>query len=143
MDVQFSITDAEECTTRRLIAEYARARVTMDYSRIAALLHPDARFIMPANKSTSLFSGECRGRELICNLMRQSDAQLEFYDTNVFGTIVQGNRAAVQWSAMQRNRGTGAALQVSGCAFITQENGLVTEYVHYCDTATINELAQQ
>ena len=133
----------KQATTERLIADYSQARIAMDYRRIAALLHPQARFIMPANASASPFSGECRGREHICELMRQSDAMLEFYDVRILDALIDGCRAPVRWSAMHRNRGTGAALSVSGCAFITQADGLINEYIHYVDTATINELAKQ
>lgn len=135
------VTDAE--VTRQIIKGYSQARAAMDYRRVGAYLHPDARYIMPANANTSVFSGECHGREVICELMRQSDALIEFYDLKLEGVIVEGNRAAVRWKTLQRNRGTGAAMPVSGCAFITQVDGLITEYVHYCDTATIDALAKR
>lgn len=137
-----TLDESVEVVTRQVVEEYAQARMSMDYRRVHAILHPDARYVMPANPNTSLFSGACCGREHICELMRQSDAMIEFYDARILDILIEGNRAAARWSTMQRNRGSGAAMPVSGCAFITQSGGLITEYVHYVDTAAINELAK-
>ena len=130
-----------EAQTRLLISEYAAARIAMDYRKVAGLLHPDARYIMPTNSKIPHFSGECAGRDHICELMRQSDAVLEFYNSRVFDPVISGNRAAIRWETTQRNRGTGTALKVAGSAFITQDDGLIIEYIHYCDTATVEALA--
>lgn len=144
MDMQGETLEGlERSTTRQVVDDYIAARIALDYREIAKLLHPDARFVMPANTGHSLFSGECCGRELICELFRQSDALLEFYDAQILDVLIDGNKAAVRWFTMQRNRGAGDPLPVSGCAFITQVGGLITEYVHYVDTATINELARR
>jgi ketosteroid isomerase-like protein len=144
MHMQEEVLDcARDAVTRQLVEEYTQARIAMDYRRIAAVLDPDAVYEMPANPATSVYSGECRGRDNICELMRQCDAMLELRESRILDVLIDGERAAVRWSTLQRNRGTGDAVPVYGCAFITQRDGLITRYVNYVDTATINELAKQ
>lgn len=126
--------------TARIVNSYAAARAARDYNALRELFHPDASFIMPAFKSSAYFRGECRGRDQICAMMKQTDTLLQFYDESVVSVVVEGNKAAVEWSAMFRNRGAGRALPIAGCAMLTIEDGKVKKYVHYVDTAAIDVL---
>lgn len=138
-----SLVASREAQTRQVIEDYVEARTAMDYPRISELLHPDARWIMPASCRATRFSGACSGRENICNLLREWDAQIQFFDAKVLDMLIDGNRGVTRWTARQRNRGTGATLLISGCGVFTQVDGLITEYYHYVDTAAINELAKR
>ncbi len=138
----FQFQQHETELTHNIIAQYAKARAAMDYARIRELLHPDARFVMPGNFKTAFFGGECRGRDNICDLLRHTDAQIEFFDVEVVDAIVDGVKAAVRWRTQQRNRGSGSPMTLEGCSVLTQKNGLIFEYFNYCDTATICALAE-
>ena len=129
--------------TKNLVQAYASARIALDYAAMAALLHPEARFVMPANSLTSAFAGECRGRDNICEMLRQADAMLEFYDVRILDLLIDGNKAVTRWTSTQRNRGGGPSQRIRGCAFFTQENGLIIENIRYCDTAAVHALVTQ
>ena len=126
--------------TLRVLQDFAAARLKRDYARLVTIFHPDARFVLPSSQPLAYFGGECHSARMICDMFRQSDALLESYDFKLYPPLIDGNHGAARWDTMQRNRGTGNGVLLSGAGFLTQVDGLITEYFEFFDTAAVATL---
>jgi steroid delta-isomerase-like uncharacterized protein len=123
-------------STRQVVAELLQAWNAHDVERIVALHAPDYEGMDVA------WPGPRRGRDGVRRGWGRYLAAFPDLQFAAETVIVQGNRAAVSWTALGTHRGalmnippTGRAVRVRGISVLHVEQGQVTRALHVWDVA--------
>jgi uncharacterized protein (TIGR02246 family) len=111
-----------------LIIRAKDAWVARDADALAQLFTPDAQLIVPGQR----WQGRTQIREEIAKFGQS------YTDVNITiqRTIVDGNRAAVEWHYEDTEKATGHHNQSDDAIVIEVENGLISYWREYFDTSS-------
>jgi ketosteroid isomerase-like protein len=80
------------------------------------------------------------GLPAIIDIVRQIDTTLEFVSFTIIELLIDGNEVGCRWSAVFRNRGTGAVVNLGVFDHIVVVDGRIKSYSEYFDTDAFGRL---
>ena len=112
---------------RAIVEQAKNAWVARDADALAQLFTPDAQLIVPGQR----WQGQAKIREEVAKFARlYTDVQI-----TVHRTIVDGNRAAVEWHYEDTEKATGKRSQADDAIVIEVTNGRISYWREYFDTS--------
>jgi ketosteroid isomerase-like protein len=118
----------------RLLREAYAARQRGDLDAIGRIFAPHARFQMAGSKTSPVAvvaEGADQYRPLIAGMIKT----FELLDYTVLNMLVEGPKAVVHWRARLRSSISGEVVETDLCDLIETENGRISSFLEFCDTA--------
>ena len=130
--------DEIERTLRNIYA----ARQRGDLDAISNIFAPHARFHM-AGSNASPVAVRVEGAEQYRPLLAGMIKTFEVLDHRIVTVLIDGSRAAVQWQAKMRSTVTGETVETDLFDLIEIDNGRISSFYEFCDTALAARLMKQ
>jgi uncharacterized protein (TIGR02246 family) len=112
---------------RAIVELVKNAWIDRDADALTQLFTPDAQLIVPGQR----WQGQAKIREEVAKFARQyTDVQI-----TIHRTIVEGNRAAVEWHYEDTETATGKRNQADDAIVIEVKNGRISYWREYFDTS--------
>lgn len=128
MDIAASQNSSSSQDIRQIVERAKNAWIDRDADALAQLFTADAQLIVPGQT----WQGQARIRDEIAKFARQyTDVQI-----TIHRTIVDGNRAAVEWHYEDMEKATGKRSQSDDAIVIEVQNGLISYWREYFDTGS-------
>jgi ketosteroid isomerase-like protein len=127
-------------TIQSLIDRAYALRKNGDVEGIVALFHPQAVFELAGSKAVTPVVGAVRGHQDLRTTLAGLISAFEFIERDVICTVIDGERAAIQSRVKLRYIPKNRTVTTDMLDLWRFENGKVTEFVEFADTATINDL---
>lgn len=106
------------------------------FDRIADHIADHASFVWMANpEQLKGFGGIVAGKPAFVGRLQALEDEFEYLDLDLHDIIANGDRVAVQIRLAMKRRSTGETFDMPVAGFFTFEDGKVTRYVEYYDTA--------
>ncbi len=110
-------------------------RFSGDGAALSGHFTEDCELNLIGDSTTVPFARYHMGREAVSQLIDQIEMEFEFTGVSVKEVLVEGDRAAVQWFADVRHRGTGARGRVEAFDHVVMRDGQVMSLTEVFDTA--------
>jgi len=123
------MTGRDEITALLREAYAARQRGALD--AIGRAFAPHARFRMAGSKTSPIAvmaEGANQYRPLIAEMIK-------LLDYAILNLLIDGSKAVVQWRTRLRSFITGEAVETDPCDLIESENGQISSFLEFFDTA--------
>ncbi len=106
------------------------------FDRIAEHIADHASFVWMANpEHLKGFGGIAAGKTAFVGRLHALESEFEYCSVDLDDIVADGDRAAVQIRLAMRRRSSGETFDMPIAGFFTFEDGMVTKYVEYYDTA--------
>ena len=127
MDLAESKNISSPQQIRAIVKQAQNAWVARDADALAQLFKPDGVLIVPGQR----WRGQAKIREEVAKFSRlYTDVQI-----TIHRTIVEGNRAAVEWHYEDTEKATGKRSQADDAIVIEVTNGRISYWREYFDTS--------
>jgi uncharacterized protein (TIGR02246 family) len=127
MDLAESKNISSPQEIREIVEQAQNAWIDRDADALAQLFTPDAQLIVPGQR----WQGQAKIREEVAKFARlYTDVRI-----TIHRTIVDGNRAAVEWHYEDTETATGKRNQADDAIVIEIENGRISYWREYFDTS--------
>lgn len=117
-----------------LEALYA-ARVRGDLEGVVKLFAPNASFKVAGSDRASPMPTLVKGEADIRSLMQAMIESFELSDFTILDMLIDGSSAAIRWQTTIHYPVTGQIFTTEIADFITMDNGQVTSFIEFIDTA--------
>lgn len=118
-----------------LLEELYAARVRGDLEALRKLFAPTASFQVAGAEQASPLATLVKGEPAIMDLLQGMISTFELSDFTILEMLIDGDRAAVRWQATVHHTGTDQVFTTELADFITAEDGKVTAFIEFLDTA--------
>ena len=127
MDLAESKNISSPQEIRAIVEQAQNAWVARDADALAQLFTPDGELIVPGQR----WQGQAKICEEVAKFSRlYTDVQI-----TIHSTIVDGNRAAVEWHYEDTEKATGKRSQADDAIVIEVTNGRISYWREYFDTS--------
>lgn len=128
------MADAEDDIRKRLTAAYA-ARVRGDMEDAFSIFAPNPSFRLNVSGPLARFATHCEDIPAIIDLMVTIDGEIDMDDLIVDDVLADGERAVVLWHMTATSRRTGKRAVFEIVDYMRFEDGKVTSFTEFFDTA--------
>ncbi|BAQ17071.1 nuclear transport factor 2 family protein [Methyloceanibacter caenitepidi] len=111
------------------------ARIEGDVEAVGAMFADDARFRIVGSPEFSMLATSVHGREAIMGLFRTISDSFGLDEFSMEDLLVDGNRAAIRWSARVQNITSGDTFTTELADFIEIDGGKIISLNEFLDTA--------
>jgi ketosteroid isomerase-like protein len=125
----------------RTLRETYAARKRGDLDALGRIFAPHARFQM-AGSNASPVAAKVVGAQEYRPLLAGMIKTFELLDYTIISMLIDGNAAAVQWHAKMRSSITGQTVETDLFDLIEMDDGQITSFLEFCDTALAARLMQ-
>jgi ketosteroid isomerase-like protein len=125
----------------QLVREVYAARVAGDVEGIVCHFAPDVDFALAGDPAASPVAGRLKGAIKLRAQLALLVQGFKFNSYDIVTLVVEGSNAAVRAKANITSLITGATVDMELGDFIEVEDGRVTSFVQFCDTALAAKLA--
>jgi ketosteroid isomerase-like protein len=126
----------------RTLRDAYSARQRGDLDALARFFAPHAKFQMAGSEASpvaTLAEGVEQYRPLLAGMIRT----FEILDHSIASILIDGSKAAVLWRAKIRSTVTGETVETDLCDLVEVENGQISSFFEFCDTALAGRLMKQ
>jgi ketosteroid isomerase-like protein len=123
----------------RTLRDAYTARQRGDLDALARVFAPHARFQIAgcdASPVATLAVGAEQYRPLLAGMIKI----FELLDHSIESMLIDGSKAAVLWRAKIRSSATGETVETDLCDLVEVENGQISSFFEFCDTALAGRL---
>jgi len=124
------------------LREVYAARKRGDLDGLGRVFAPNARFQL-AGSNASPVATKVAGAEQYRPLLAGMIKTFELLDYTIVTMLIDGNAAAVHWRAKFRSNINGQTVETDLFDLVELEDGRVTSFLEFCDTALAARLMQQ
>jgi ketosteroid isomerase-like protein len=120
----------------RILRDAYAARRRSDLDAIGRIFAPHARFRMAGSDASpvaTLAVGVEQYRPVLAGMIKT----FEVLDYSIASMLIDGSKAAVQWCATIRSTVTGETVETELCDLVEIENGQISSFYEFCDTALV------
>lgn len=117
------------------LKSFYAARIDGDVEAIGAMFADDAWFRIVGSPEFSMLATSVQGREGIMGLFRTISDSFGLDDFSMEDLLIDGNRAAVRWSARVQNITSGESFSTELADFIEIGDGKIISLSEFLDTA--------
>lgn len=132
---------SREATERTLRDAYA-ARQRGDLDALGRIFAPNARFQM-AGSNASPIATRAEGAEQYRPLLAGMIKAFEVLDHKIVAMLIDGSKAAVQWHARIRSTVTGETVDTDLFDLLEMDDGRISSFLEFCDTALAARMMKQ
>jgi ketosteroid isomerase-like protein len=132
---------SREAIERTLRDAYA-ARQRGDLDALGRIFAPNARFQM-AGSNASPIATRAAGAEQYRPLLAGMIKAFEVLDHKIVSMLIDGSKAAVQWHARIRSTVTGETVDTDLFDLIEMDDGRISLFLEFCDTALAARMMKQ
>jgi ketosteroid isomerase-like protein len=125
----------------QLVRKIHAARVAGDVEAIMDHFGPDVDFALAGDPTASPVAGRLKGSDKLRRQLALLVQGFKFNSYEIVTLVVEGSNAAVHAKANITSLVTGATVDMELGDFIEVEDGRVTSFVQFCDTALAAKLA--
>lgn len=118
-----------------LLEELYAARVRGDLEALRQLFADTATFQVAGSEQASPLATLVKGNPGIMDLLQGMISTFELSDFTIIEMLIDGESTAVRWQATVHHTGTDEVFTTELADFITVEDGKVTAFVEFLDTA--------
>jgi ketosteroid isomerase-like protein len=111
------------------------ARIEGEVEAIGAMFADDARFRIVGSPEFSMLATSVQGREGIMGLFRTISDSFGLDEFSIEDLLIDGNKAAVRWSARVQNITSGDTFTTELADFIEIDCGKIISLNEFLDTA--------
>jgi ketosteroid isomerase-like protein len=118
----------------RILRDAYAARRRGDLDALAGIFAPHARFQMAGSNASpiaTLVEGAEQYRPLLAGMIKT----FEILEHDILTMLIDGSKAAVQWRARMRSTVTGETVETDLFDLLEIEDGRITSFYEFCDTA--------
>jgi ketosteroid isomerase-like protein len=118
----------------RILRDAYAARQRGDLDALAGIFAPHARFQMAGSNASpiaTLVEGAEQYRPLLAGMIKT----FEILEHDILTMLIDGSKAAVQWRARMRSTVTGETVETDLFDLLEIEDGRITSFYEFCDTA--------
>jgi ketosteroid isomerase-like protein len=118
----------------RILRDAYAARRRGDLDALAGIFAPHARFQMAGSNASpiaTLVEGAEQYRPLLAGMIKT----FEILEHEILTMLIDGSKAAVQWRARMRSTVTGETVETDLFDLLEIEDGRITSFYEFCDTA--------
>jgi ketosteroid isomerase-like protein len=118
----------------RILRDAYAARQRGDLDALAGIFAPHARFQMAGSNASpiaTLVEGAEQYRPLLAGMIKT----FEILEHDILTMLIDGSKAAVQWRARMRSIVTGETVETDLFDLLEIEDGRITSFYEFCDTA--------
>jgi ketosteroid isomerase-like protein len=118
----------------RILRDAYSARRRGDLDALAGIFAPHARFQMAGSNASpiaTLVEGAEQYRPLLAGMIKT----FEILEHEILTMLIDGSKAAVQWRARMRSTVTGETVETDLFDLLEIEDGRITSFYEFCDTA--------
>jgi ketosteroid isomerase-like protein len=135
---------SREAIERTLRDAYA-ARQRGDLDALGRIFAPNARFQMAglAGSNASPIATRAAGAEQYRPLLAGMIKAFEVLDHKIVSMLIDGSKAAVQWHARIRSTVTGETVDTDLFDLIEMDDGRISSFLEFCDTALAARMMKQ
>ncbi|NNM71761.1 nuclear transport factor 2 family protein [Enterovirga aerilata] len=116
------------------------ARRRGDLDGVMAHFSPRAEFMLLGSPAASPVPLSALGIAAVREVLRRLMASFEFHDLELRTVLVEGNRAAVHWSARVRAPASGLEASTELLDLVRLEAGKIVSFKQFADTALASRL---
>ncbi|WP_108681049.1 nuclear transport factor 2 family protein [Methyloceanibacter sp. wino2] len=117
------------------LKKFYAARIEGDVEAIGAMFADDARFRIVGSPEFSMLATSVQGREGIMSLFRTLSDSFALDEFSIEDLLMDGNRAAIRWSARVQNITSGETFTTELADFIEIGCGKIISLNEFLDTA--------
>jgi ketosteroid isomerase-like protein len=132
---------SREAIERTLRDAYA-ARQRGDLDALGRIFAPNAKFQM-AGSTASPIATRAEGAEQYRPLLAGMIKAFEVLDHKIVSMLIDGSKAAVQWHARIRSTVTGETVDTDLFDLIEMDDGRISSFLEFCDTALAARMMKQ
>jgi ketosteroid isomerase-like protein len=123
-----------------LLRDAYAARKSGNVAAITKMFADNAHFELAGAPQASPIALRCTDRDAFQTVIAGLVKTFEFLDHEILSMIIEGNRAAVHWRSRMRSGITGEEVVTELVDLVTVENGKITSFLEFCDTALAAKL---
>lgn len=117
------------------LKKFYAARIEGDVEAVGAMFADDARFRIVGSPEFSMLATSVQGREGITSLFRTLSDSFALDEFSIEDLLMDGNRAAIRWSARVQNITSGETFTTELADFIEIDCGKIISLSEFLDTA--------
>ncbi|ODR93849.1 hypothetical protein AUC70_09470 [Methyloceanibacter stevinii] len=117
------------------LKKFYAARIEGDVEAVGAMFADDARFRIVGSPEFSMLATSVQGREGIMSLFRTLSDSFGLDEFSIEDLLMDGNKAAIRWSARVQNITSGETFTTELADFIEIDCGKIISLSEFLDTA--------
>ena len=118
-----------------LLKTFYAARIGGEVEAVGAMFAEDAQFRIVGSPEFSMLATTVKGREAITGLFRTISDSFGLEAFSIEDLLIDGNKAAVRWSARVQNITSGETFTTELADFIEIDGGKIISLSEFLDTA--------
>jgi len=125
----------ENSAFEAFLKSFYAARVAGEPDELGEMFAENAKFQIAGSPEYSMLATKVQGRDGIVSLFRTIADSFGLEDFAVLDLLIDGNKAAVRWTARVQNITSGDSFATELADFIEIENGKIISLNEFLDTA--------
>ncbi len=134
---------ADRATIETLIRNAYAARISKDLDNVMKFFAPDASFQFAGSAAASPAAVRAQGATNLRATFSALIAAFDILELTLLTSVIEGNNAAMHWRAQVRYNPTGELHDTELFDLWTIDDGRVTGFVQFADTALVAKLMAQ
>jgi len=125
----------ENSAFEAFLKSFYATRVEGEVDELGEMFADDAKFQIAGSPEYSMLATKVQGRDGIVSLFRTISDSFGLEDFALQDMLIDGNKAAVRWTARVQNITSGDSFATELADFIEIENGKIISLNEFLDTA--------